>query len=407
LAGEGIELPIATEHNLVTDYAEAAEHSHVEACFTPVSGCEVTTVNGHFNAFPIRSGSRAPDFHLTDWPRLMESIRATPGVRVIVLNHPRDLHEGFCPFAETNFNAVTGANRRGSEFTMDAMELINSGALRSDLMQVYRDWFALLNHGYRITGVGASDSHDVSRFIVGQGRTYIACPDDNPSRLDMEEACRSLLRGRALVSMGLLTNMKVEERFGVGDLATGLGKTFRVGITVLGPSWASADRLELFANGVKIREQRLDPSVKVVQKARITWLLQTPAHDMHLVAIASGPGVMSPHWAIPRPYQPSSRIWESRVIGSTNPIWIDADGDGKFTAAREYAMALIGRAGYDPAQIVPALAGYDEAVAAQVADLCHAAGKEISGPEFRRHLGEAGDAVRRGFDAFARTVTAP
>ena len=62
------------------------------------------------------------------------------------------------------------------------MEVLNSSAQQSDFMLVYRDWFALLNHGYRITAVGSSDGHDVSRYIVGQGRTYIACPDERPDR---------------------------------------------------------------------------------------------------------------------------------------------------------------------------------------------------------------------------------
>ena len=49
--------------------------------------------------------------------------------------------------------------------------------------------------------------------------------------------------------------------------------TYRIAylIEVLGASWTSADRLELFANGSKIREQRLLPTSKVV-KARLSAL---------------------------------------------------------------------------------------------------------------------------------------
>src|SRR6185436_6821228 len=101
------------------------------------------------------------------------------------------------------------------EFSFDAIELMNSSAQQSDYLLVYRDWFALLNYGYRITGVGSSDCHDVSRYIVGQGRTYIACPDTEPGRLDVATACSNLVASRALVSMGLLTQMTVEEKFGV------------------------------------------------------------------------------------------------------------------------------------------------------------------------------------------------
>jgi len=84
---------------------------------------------------------------------------------------------------------------------------------------------------------------------------------------------------------------------------------------------------------VKVREQRIDASEGTVEKARVTWTLPRPSADTALVAIASGPGVTAPYWAIPRPYQPSSKDWEPRVLGATNPVRVDGDGDGQFRKA--------------------------------------------------------------------------
>ena len=143
-------------------------------------------------------------------------------------------------------------------------------------MRVVRDWFALWNHGQEVTAVGASDSHDVNRFIVGQGRTYIACRDDDPGRIDIKEACRNLRAGRALVSLGLLARLTVDEKFQPGDLATPSGDRLRVTVTVVGPSWTRADRVELFANGVKIEEKRFTDVLgekPAIEKARIDWSL--------------------------------------------------------------------------------------------------------------------------------------
>lgn len=333
IAGEALELPISTEHNFLADFSAPAKQARVDQYFTPVLGCEVTTKRGHFNVFPIAPGSRVPDFRIEHWPALMENIRATPGVQMIMLNHPRDVHSGFCPFAETNFNAQTGENLRGFDFEFNALELVNSGALRSDLMQVFHDWFALLNYGYKIVGLGASDSHDVSRFIVGQGRTYIQCNDNDPGQIDVNEAMANLRKGKALISLGLITTLKVGDRFEVGDLATGLGKQIKVLAQVRGPSWVTADKVELFANGKRIAQRPIDPTTRV-DKANVSWTISKPKTDCHLIAIASGPGVRSPHWAIPRPYQPSSPKWTQRVLGATNPIWVDADDDGKFTPLR-------------------------------------------------------------------------
>jgi hypothetical protein len=331
IAGEAIELPISTEHNMLADFVAPAKAAGVHQRFTPVLGCEVTTKRGHFNVFPILPDSRVPDFRLEHWPALMENIRATPGVQFVVLNHPRDVHSSFCPFAETNFNAQTGENLRSFEFSFDGVELINSGALRTDLMQVFHDWFALLNYGYKIVGVGASDSHDVSRFIVGQGRTYIMCDDKDPGRINVAEAIANLRKGKALISLGLITKLQVEGRFDVGDLATNVGPQMKVNAEVWKPSWAAADRIELFENGKRIAQSEIDSGARSYS---VSWTLPRPKTDAHLIAIATGSGVRSPHWAIPRPYQASSPKWNPRVLGATNPIWIDADGDGKFTPLR-------------------------------------------------------------------------
>ena len=403
IAGEGIELAVATDHNHHADYSEAAVRTRLQNHFTSVIGNEVTTKAGHFNAFPIQLGSPVVDHRSEDWPTLMAAMRRTPGVQVITLNHPRDLHSNFIPLGPTNFNGVTGANLRGPEFSFDALEVITSGAMQSDIMLLYHDWFALLNHGYRVTAVGSSDSHDVSRFILGQGRTYVVCPDADPGALDVAAACRSLREGRALVSLGLLTQLRVNDRFGSGDLATNLAAEIRVEVTVLGPSWTSADRVELFANGSKIREQTV-PLTPAVEKAKVVWNLPRPAHDVHLVAMATGPGVRAPFWEIPRPYQPSSPLFNPRVVGSSGVVWLDADGDGKFTAARAYAQGLVARFGTTAQRLVPELADYDCAVAVQAASLCHAAGVDLRTPVFGVALKFVPPAVGEGFVAFIESL---
>lgn len=368
IAGEGIELAVATDHNVQVDYTEAAARTATAAQFRAVVGNEVTTQVGHFNAFPVRADGPVPDAQLTDWAALLHNIRSVTGAKVVTLNHPRDAHQNFTPFGPANFDASLGVFKSDENFDCNAIEVVTSAAMQSDIMLLYRDWFALLNHGMRIGGIAASDTHHVSEFILGQARTYVASRANRPSEIDLDEIWDSYLKGRLLVSLGLLTQVKVDDRFGVGDLATKLGDEIKVAIEVLGPSWVTADRVELFANGIKVREQVIAPTSDV-RKAGVTWMLPRPKHDVHLVAIATGPGVTAPYWETPRPYQPSSKVFTPRVIGSTNPIWIDADGDGEFTAAREYAAQLMHKSGGDPAKLKAALVGYDEAVRLHAADL--------------------------------------
>ena len=369
IAGEGIELAVATDHNHHTDYAPSATSMGVAERFTPVIGNEVTTKHGHFNVFPIEAGARVVNYEQEDWAKLLPEIRATPGVKVITLNHPRDLHSGFIPLGGVQFNPKTGRHRQEDALDIDAMEVITSAAMQSDIHLLYKDWFALLNRGHRIAAVASSDSHDVNRFILGQGRTYVAAKDADAANLDLDEVWRSYKEGRLLVSLGLLAQLKVNDKFTVGDLATGLAERIKVEATVFGPAWTQADHIELFANGILIREQQIEDNHRAGEKARIVWQLPKPAHDVHLVVIATGPGVTEPFWEIPRPYQPSSKTFVPRVVGSTNPIWLDADGDGRFESAFAIARRLIQESGGDRSKLQEALKHCDEAVAVQVESL--------------------------------------
>ncbi|MEK6237942.1 MAG: hypothetical protein N2C14_24790, partial [Planctomycetales bacterium] len=108
----------------------------------------------------------------------------------------------------------------------------------------------------KVSPIGCSDSHDVNRYLLGQGRTYIRCDDRDPSRIDVEAACESLRRGRVLISMGLLVELTVNDRFGPGDLVRSSG-TVKATCRVQGPSWTDADHVALYANGEKIRETRI------------------------------------------------------------------------------------------------------------------------------------------------------
>ena len=396
LAAEGVEFAVCTEHNLHADYTQAAQALGLAKYFTAVAGNEVTTRKGHFNIFPVDTLSPPPDAKLENWAELMKAIRATPKVQVVVLNHPQDVHSGFTPMAPENLHPVTGRNLRGSDFSFDAMELINSGAMRSDWMEPVRTWFGLLNRGYRITGVGASDSHDVSRFIVGQGRTYIQADDNAPGQIDVSRACTNLLAGRAVVSLGLFPEIRIGQH-GPGGLVRA-ERSLQVQASVLGPPWMTATQAVLYANGIAIHH-RTFATTDEVTKGRFEFNLPDRKQDYHLIMVASGPGVTEPYWSVARPYQPSSLDWDPVVLGITNPIWVDADGDGKFTAPRIYAEQLV-KNHADPKALVKALAGYDQPVSSHAAEMLEMQGQDLTAPQIREAFAAAAPQVRKGFELY-------
>ncbi|MDA8967828.1 CehA/McbA family metallohydrolase [bacterium] len=364
LAGEGIEFPIATDHNKQIDYRPIAATVGVTSYFTPVIGNEVTTKHGHFNVFPAVAGGRTPDHNELDWEKLLTDIYSTPNVRVAILNHARDLHSSFRPFSPRHHLSLTGDNLDGWQQNFNAMELINSGAVQTDTMELFTDWCGLINHGLRVTPVGCSDSHDVSRYIVGQGRTYIQADDDDPGSINSDAALDSFLNGRVIVSYGLLVKLEVRsstdlanphgpgDTFSVKQNATdGQSTMLEVTAKVLAPHWSHPRKVQLFINGEPKFTAEINSKQKRGQPFATTVRWKIPAKDLPndawLTAVATGAGIQSLHWPTAKPYQPDSPAFESKTFSCTGPIWLDTDGDGTYRSPRDHAKQLLSKTPLD------------------------------------------------------------
>lgn len=370
IAGEGLELPVSAEHNMLVDLDAEARKVGLRTYFTPIVGSEVTTPSlGHFNVFPIPADRGAIDQRAADWTRLRAAIGRVATDPLIVLNHGRDLHGGFRPLAPTRHIGIAGEDLQGWTLPANAMEVVNSGAVMTDGLALPLDWMGMLNRGTILTPIGSSDSHDVSRYIVGQGRTYVRCVDAHPGEIDLSQAMESVRRGRTMVAYGLLTEIDVAGK-GPGELVDSKGE-LRVRLRVKGPGWTRAERVALYVNGLRVREERIEDGRRPGVKWEGTWRLPMPSHDAHLVAIASGPGVTAPYWPTAKPYQPTAPEFTPYVLGLTGAVFVDADGSGKFESAFEYARREVSAA-KDAEEIVARLRAYDGAVAVQAASLLRA-----------------------------------
>ncbi|MCA9053277.1 MAG: CehA/McbA family metallohydrolase [Planctomycetaceae bacterium] len=404
LAGEGIELPIATDHNVQIDHRPYAERLGLLDWFTPVIGNEVTTKRGHFNIFPIDPGAALPDHTVENWAEAFDEIEATPGVQVVILNHARDIHSGTRPFGPKLYNAVVAEQLAGWPLRMNAMEVINSGATQTETLQLLQDWMGLLNRGYRVTPIGSSDSHDVNRYIVGQGRTYIRGDDTNPGGIDAAAAARSLVQGRVLVSYGLIAELTVSGEYTSGDLVPPVDGELNVSVRVLGPDWVTPQRLMLYANGELIREamifsDRAESRVPGVQFEQ-TWSLERPDFDLFLTAIVVGDGIDAAFWRTAKPYQPTSPHWLPQTLGCSGAVFVDADGDGQWTAARSYAEQIIRDSDGALPDVFAGLSGRDSAVAAHVAHLLRLSRIDLDSADITALAAEADPPIRAGIDRY-------
>lgn len=409
LAGEDVQLPISTDHNLVVDYAGRTKALGLDRYFTPVIGEEVTTAKlGHFNVFPLTMTGPLPDWRAPSWKILGESLAKIPGDRVVILNHARDIHGGFRPFDPARHLQSTGEDLDGWDPPANAMEIINSGSTQTDPMQLIQDWFGVMNGGKMLTPIGASDSHDVTRYIVGQGRTYVRNDAAEPGKIDVAKAVQSLREGRVLVSFGLVADLQVAGKYGPGDLvpasAASAEKELAVRMRVLGPGWTSAQHVTLFANGKPIYTANITHVDDAPEPAGLKWektlKLPVPKHDQWLVLVATGPGVTAPYWPIGRPYQPTSPDWKSYVLGVSGAVKLDADGSGTFESSREYAQRIFKAEAGNYDNVVKALENYDEATASQAACLLRQKGSTRFLEEAAGAFPHAGPIAQSGMNRY-------
>ena len=372
LAGEGIEFPIATDHNVHIDYEELARELGVRDFLTPVIGNEVTTRLGHFNVFPVASADvPIPNHRADNWMDIFASIFATPDVKVAILNHSRDVHSNYRPFGPKHHLGVTSTNLDGWDLKANAMEVVNSAAQQTDVMQLVHDWMSQLNAGRRLTPVGCSDSHDVARHFVGQGRTYIRCDDRDAGNIDVDSAVDSFVAGRVSIGCGLFADIRINEMAGPGD-TVGKSMRYHAVVDVRGPSWMNADEIEVFVNGHSVRTFELKPADRSKPGVKARFEMQLPvsaSQDAFVVAVARGPGVAELHWPIAKPYQPTSTDWTPTFIAVTGAVWIDADGDGKLTSAKEYAKTVCTSVNNSTDLVFARLKEFDSAVAVHAAEL--------------------------------------
>jgi len=328
LAGEGVELAIATDHNHNTDYRPLQQQLALNQWFTTVTGNEVTTRNGHFNAFPLDPTDEVPDVEEPDWVELIKGIRSK-GAGVVILNHPR-WPDNDSPFDRFGMTHRSGDRTDGPvRFTFDGLELINSDSLLDDPFALLWDWFGVLNSGNKVTAVGSSDSHTVG-VIVGQGRTYVQSSTDDPAALDMSEIVRSFRAGRTSVSLGIVAETTVNETAGMGDVLRNPGASVRVRLRVAAPSWVRPRTAHVFVNGREVAQAAVPMRDGVPTEADLFFDVAMPPHDAYLVCVVLGDGIQDPAW----------RTMKDYTFAATNPVYLDGNQDELWSSPLDVANGM-------------------------------------------------------------------
>jgi len=330
---EGVEIVAMTDLDYVSDFLPQLQQLGLESRLKILSGQEILTREfGSVSTFPVEPDPSKPGngAFLGDFQEAKEfftRLKADGEARVIQINHPREGQEGYF-----NLNGLDPhlamARDPHFNFGFNTLEVFNGKRSKNGALSL-RDWFNLLNRGYVFTATGNSDSRMVVTQERGYPRNYLGIYSDNPGRIS-DQAVVSAVRDRhdVIVTNGPFIRAEVNGRGRIGTQVTVASTTpgipnVQLAIEVQAPQWMRVEEIEIVANGTVIQRLAAQTPDDVI-KFRDTISLRAN-RDTWYVVIARGSQGMEP--VVPR-YKGTTIT----PFGFTNPIWVDVDGDGRFTA---------------------------------------------------------------------------
>ncbi|MFH1438411.1 MAG: CehA/McbA family metallohydrolase [Pseudomonadota bacterium] len=331
---EGLDIIPSTDHDWITWYQYLVEDMGLEAIVKAFPGSEVTTYEyGHFNAYPLtqRPDERnegSVDHYYKEPGELFTEILADPAGPMLQLNHPRStgiggyfssvrLDSAACEAGKPEmwsdlWNVVEGFN--GDDFRRN--ELAEGGTGTVD------DWFNLLKCGNMFAVTATSDSHNPEDSEFGYGRSCLDVGFDDPSILTGEDVTDAMKALKVLVSGGAFITVDIDGK-GMGETVSAPGGEADITIVVQAAEWIGLDRMRIFVSGaemdtITLDESTADPENPVIRFSG-TVQIDTGGGDGFVVVEVEGDETMDPV------------VNDQRPFAVTNPIFLDADGDGEFT----------------------------------------------------------------------------
>lgn len=333
-AAEGLEFIVATDHNVQTDYAPAIRATGLDSWLKSAVGDEITTnlpAIGHFNAFPLLYRAEAPGNGALNanglTPRLLlDRVGKVAALkdRVLQINHPRDGNIGYFEIFKMDPETATSKDEK-FHLEFEAIEVFNGITNPAHLDLALKDWFGILNHGRFICATGNSDSHKCVLHDAGYARSWVRVPDDaEPAKVRVEDVVAAVRAGRVVVSSGPFIRATVGGKDAVGGQFSSKEAPVALEVEVQAAPWITMEYLGLIENGKPVQRVEIPATGEDVVRLRHRFELR-PAADAWYVVYAEGRAYTA--GAVTNP--------ALRPRAFTNPVRVDAEGDGKFTAPLE------------------------------------------------------------------------
>jgi hypothetical protein len=363
MLAEGIQVLVSSDHENLGDFGPALDALGVRDRIRVIGGAEVTSsapspaapwTIGHSNTWPVayrenahRNGAPpSQDLGLAD---LYSLLRREHDVRVVQLNHPRDVERGEIdrgaffthlatagvgfdpdrPIAEGS-NALlleVGSDGETRPIDFDAVELMN-GSSWEQYLQVRRDWYSLLSQGFRRTATANSDTHGPDE-VAGYPRNYVAVDfRDDPARFD-----RAVREGRLFGSNGPLIASFSVNGARAGDTVEAPEGRANVQFAIVAAPWVPVDEVRLLVNGRVVSRYPLDPHDP--HPLRLLEQLELQLDGDAFVILEAGAPVDADtaSWVASHPGPYTEAVAPGFVATAfSNPVFVDVDGNGRFDA---------------------------------------------------------------------------
>ena len=326
---DGVDMIVATDHNVVCDYAPIIAELGIGHYLTSATGDELTTAGwGHFGAFPMpQSESRAGHgaVHIsgrTPAELFLAAHQISPGTLVNV-HHPRiDSEIGY--FTMTRFQPrLDRADNPRFSFDFDAVEVLNGyqDAEINHIDQMIDDWLSLINHGHLVTATGNSDTHHLNYNLGGYPRNYVHVPDDRLEAVTPLQVAAAVKAHHSFFTTAPFVRLTVNGA-GIGDFVRVPGGKAHLELEVEAAPWVTVSMVTLYLNGQDYKKFPVPRSTQVMRfKLALDLVVK---RDSYIVVRVDGDQPMAPVIG-------DRRRFDVRPLALTNPIFLDMDGDGAFT----------------------------------------------------------------------------
>jgi hypothetical protein len=337
VAAEGVEVPISTDHDFVSDYGPVIAELGLQSWLTAQNGVETSSlVWGHVNTWPLvpdydRGAGGAVPWYQRSPSQVYGLMRERGDHVVIQLNHP--YHSSAGNLDTLDFNPETGLAERDpadlglpddtnlSDFDFDALEVSNDFNT-SEFGPSFASFLALVATGHPVVATGSSDSHGRSAYI-GNSRTYVYVGEGNdvPGSVDLDALNAALKARKVVVAQGAFVTAGIVAPGGgpaaPGELVDLDGETgATLHIKVQAPPWMPLARIVVYAGRQVATTINLDSADTAVVRydADVTNLPLGTTDGFFVVLVeAAGPG---------------TPVLGTPTGSYTNPLLYDADGDG-------------------------------------------------------------------------------